>query len=222
MNQARIVIIDDHLLLLSGLCLLLNGQEDMTVVGQADTIEKAKETVQELSPDIILLDITINDDSGLHLLPNLKAMSPDSKIIILTMHEDQQYLQKAMQLGAAGFVLKKGLDVDLLYAIRSVMRGEAYIQPAMLKTYISGEVEERAAAKPKEKELILWESLSAREKEVMLAVAHGHTSKEIAEKNFLSEKTVATYRSRAMLKLGIETRADLVGLTLRLGFLLNE
>jgi two-component system response regulator NreC len=219
MKKTTIAIIDDHLLLLSGLSLLLNGQKDMAVVGQADTLEKARHLLDEQRPDIVLLDITIHQDSGLTLLPEIKNISPASRAIILTMHEDQQYLQRAMQLGAAGFVLKKGLDVDLLYAIRAVAQGEVYIQPAMLKAYISGEKEKQTATPTRDKETMLWESLSGREKEVMLGVAHGYTSKEIAEKNFLSEKTVATYRSRAMLKLGIDSRADLVDLVLKLGFL---
>lgn len=219
MKKTTIAIIDDHLLLLSGLSLLLNGQKDMAVVGQADTLEKARHLLDEQRPDIVLLDITIHQDSGLTLLPEIKNISPASRAIILTMHEDQQYLQRAMQLGAAGFVLKKGLDVDLLYAIRAVAQGEVYIQPAMLKAYISGEKEKQTATPARDKETMLWESLSGREKEVMLGVAHGYTSKEIAEKNFLSEKTVATYRSRAMLKLGIDSRADLVDLVLKLGFL---
>ena len=221
MKKTTIAIIDDHLLLLSGLSLLLNGQKDMAVVGQADTLEKARDLLHVQQPDVVLLDISIHQDSGLTLLPEIKAISPASRTIMLTMHEDQQYLQRAMQFGAAGFVLKKGLDVDLLYAIRAVARGEVYIQPAMLKAYISGEKEkEKQTATPaRDKETLLWESLSGREKEVMLGVAHGYTSKEIAEKNFLSEKTVATYRSRAMLKLGIDTRADLVDLVLKLGFL---
>jgi len=220
MKPIKIVVVDDHLLLLSGLCMLLNAEPDMEVVGQASSPAEALALVSRTEPDLVLLDITLHGESGLELIRPITSISSATRVVMLTMHEDQQYLRQAMELGASGFVLKKGLDVDLLYAIRSVHRGEVYIQPAMLKSYIAGEDgHPDSSSQEVGNARILWDSLSPREREVMLGVAHGHTSREIAEKNFISEKTVATYRSRAMIKLGLTSRAELVDLVIQLGLL---
>jgi DNA-binding NarL/FixJ family response regulator len=201
----RLLIVDDHPLLLSGLGMLLNAETDLDVAGVADSGKTALDLAKELQPDIILLDISLRDTSGLQLLPELLRLAPQSRILMLTMHEDQQYLKDAMAAGASGFLLKKCLDVDLLYAIRLVMRGQIYIHPAMMPEILAAT--EKKTTSPEE---MLWQSLSKREQQVSLGVAMGHTSREIGEQYFLSEKTVSTYRARAMTKLGIETRAELV------------
>ena len=204
-EMIRILVVDDHPVLLSGLSLLLNAEADMEVAGTADSGPKALALVKELQPDIVLLDISLPGTSGLLLLPEILRQAPKTRVLMLTMHEDHQYLKEAVAKGAKGFMLKKCLDVDLLYAIRSVMRGQMYIHPAMMPDILAEQ--DKGAASPEE---MLWLSLSNREQQVMLAVAMGFTSREIAEQHFLSEKTVATYRSRAMAKLGLETRAELV------------
>lgn len=203
--KTRLLIVDDHPLLLAGLSLLLNAEPDMEVVGQADSAAKALTLATELQPDVVLLDISLHNTSGLALLPDLAHLAPGARIVMLTMHEDQQYLKEALSKGAKGFLLKKGLDIDLLSAVRAVMRGEKYIHPALMTDLLASQGEKTAAAEDQ-----LWHSLSQREQQVVLAVARGFTSKEIATRHFLSEKTVATYRARAMAKLGLETRAELV------------
>lgn len=204
-KMIRILVVDDHPVLLSGLSLLLNAEPDMEVAGTADSGPKALTLTKELQPDIVLLDISLPGTSGLLLLPEILRQASKTRVLMLTMHEDHQYLKEAVAKGAKGFILKKCLDVDLLYAIRAVMRGQMYIHPAMMPDILAGQ--DRSAASPEE---MLWLSLSSREQQVMLAVAMGFTSREIAEQHFLSEKTVATYRSRAMVKLGLETRSELV------------
>ena len=221
-KKISVMVVDDHALLLAGLCMLLDAEADMRVVGSTSSAGEAVSLAGQLRPDVILLDISLGDVSGLDLLPTLQELSPASRIMMLTMHEDLQYLQLAMARGAAGFILKKGLDVDLLYAIRSVMRGEIFIQPFMVQQYLAGQAAATTATGMEDKDSLLWATLSPRERQVMLAVAQGHTSKEIAQQEYLSEKTVATYRSRAMIKLGLDTKAELVELTLRLGVLAKE
>ncbi len=211
-RTTTILVVDDHPLLLAGLCMLLNAEDDLTVVGQADRAENALSLAADLQPAVVLLDINLHDISGIDLIPRLLEVAPAALVIILTMYEDQGYLQKAMRAGAQGFVLKKGLDVDLLYAIRAVRRGEVYVHPSMLRDFVSGGSGESA-----DHETQLWDSLSRREQQVMLAVAKGHIGREIAEQYFLSDKTVATYRARAMTKLGLATKAELMELVLRLG-----
>ena len=218
-EKKSIVVVDDHSLLVSGLCLLLNGENDMEVVGQADSAEKALPLIEKLQPAVVLLDISLHDTSGLDLLPKIRECAANTHVIMMTMHEDQQYLKKALDNGASGYVLKKGLDVDLLYAIRSVCRGEVYVQPSMVKTYIVGSEKEERKNEQTDSNSLLWNTLSTREQQIVLGVTHGYTSKEIAKTYFLSEKTISTYRSRAMTKLGFETRAELVKFIMRLGLL---
>ena len=201
----RIIVVDDHRVLLSGLSLLLNAEPDMTIVGAAGSGPEALVLAMELQPDIVLLDISLPGASGLMVLPEILLQAPRAHVLMLTMHEDHQYLKEAVAKGAKGFILKKCLDVDLLYAIRSVMRGQMYIHPAMMPEILAER--EKGEASPEE---MLWLSLSKREQQVMLAVVMGFTSREIAEQLFLSEKTVGTYRSRSMVKLGLETRSELV------------
>ena len=211
-QKIEILLVDDHRLLISGLALLLNSEENFQVVGKAYSAPTALEMAQTLRPGIIVLDISLGKTSGLDLLPELLKVSPESRVIILTMHNDNRYLQEAMAKGAGGFVLKKAVDEDLLYAIRTVLRGEIYIHPSMISDFIAGGVEEE----PHSSEAQLWHSLSQREQQVVKNVARGFTSREIADRLLLSEKTIATYRSRAMTKLGLNTRAELVQLIGRL------
>ena len=216
-----IFIVDDHSLLSSGLCLLLNAEHDLAVVGRAADLEEALRDSERLQPEIILLDISLPQGNSLDFLPRFRQGAPTTKIIMLTMHEDSSYLRKALSLGAMGYVLKRALDQDLLYAIRSVLRGEIYVQPAMVKQLMAGEKgedpEHSQVTRTNDAGQLLWSSLSEREREVITGVALGFTSKELGEKYFISEKTVATYRSRAMTKLGLASKSELVELVMRLG-----
>jgi DNA-binding NarL/FixJ family response regulator len=216
-----ILIVDDHSLLSSGLCLLLNAERDLEVVGQAADLEAAMREAERLQPEIILLDISLPQGNSLDFLPSFRQGAPGAKIIMLTMHEESGYLQKALSQGAVGYVLKRALDQDLLYAIRSVLRGEIYVQPAMVKHLMATEsthgAEQSPTARAAKAGQQLWSSLSEREREVITGVALGFTSKELGEKYFISEKTIATYRSRAMTKLGLSSKSELVELVMRLG-----
>ncbi|OQX10773.1 MAG: hypothetical protein BWK76_20130 [Desulfobulbaceae bacterium A2] len=210
-SKIRILSVDDHPLLLSGLCLLLNAEQDLEVVGQAEAARVACELARQLQPDVVLLDISLPDVSGLEILPELLRAAPQAQVIMLTMHDDQQYLREALDKGARGFLPKQGLDIDLLYAVRAVMRGELFIHPKMMQELLSPVRQEKVS--PEEQ---LWRLLSQREQQVVLGVTRGFTGKEIGDHLCLSEKTVATYRARAMIKLGVETRAELVELLERL------
>lgn len=204
-----IVLVDDHSILLATLKIFLDGREDISVAGTADDALRALELIKVKIPDVVLLDISMPKISGIDLIPKIKKISPLTKILILTMHEDKQYMQSSMDAGASGFLIKKAMDYDLIYAIKTVARGEIYIYPSMLENFIDvvklpvGDIS---------REESLWNILSKREKEVMIGVAQGFTNKEIAEKHFLSEKTVATYRSRGMEKLGLSNKSELVDL----------
>jgi two-component system response regulator NreC len=217
-ETTKILVVDDHGVLLRGLCLLLDAEEDMSVVGQAQTADLALQQAKSLQPDLILLDITLQSTSGLDIIEQLQEQVPQTRVVMLTMHENKEYMRQAMSKGARGFVLKKGIDQDLLYAVRSVMRGDVYVHPSVLSDYIPASAEQRDDMEEEsDNDCLLWQTLSEREQEVLVLVARGFTSKEIAEQCFLSEKTVATYRSRGMIKLGFSRRAELVQLALSLG-----
>ena len=213
----RILLADDHAVLRAGLRMLLQAEPDMQVVGEAGQAQQVLEAAAQLQPDVILLDIAMPGASGLAFLPRLRAVVPRSRILILTMYEDEAYLRQALQMGALGYVLKKAADVELLSAIRAVARDEVYIQPSMARLLLEGLLPKSST--PADNDADRWRSLSEREQQVMRGVAYGYTSEEIARQYRLSVKTVYTYRARAMAKLGIDNRAQLVDLALRLGIL---
>jgi len=216
MSKTRILIADDHAVLRAGLRMLLDAEPDMVVVGEACDGQEALAQATALEPDIILLDLTMSGQDGLDVLPQLKATSP-ARILVLTMHEDQAYLRQALQMGASGYVLKKAADTELLLAIRAVTRGEVYVHSAMTKSLL-----EDVLPRPPDAvdvDIQRWHTLSHREQQVIKGVVLGYTSEEIAEQYHLSVKTIYTYRSRAMTKLGLENRAQLIDLALRLGLL---
>jgi two-component system response regulator NreC len=214
----RILLADDHSVLRSGLRLLLETQPDFLVVGEAATGTETLNLAEALHPDLILLDLSMPHLGGLDALPMLKQILPETKILILTMHDDAQYLKRAVQNGASGYILKKAADVELLSAIQAVLGGEVYVHPSMTKSLL----ENLLPSSGENEDVELWFSLSDREQEAMKLVALGHTSAEIAEQLSLSIKTVETYRSRGMEKLGLRTRAALVRFALKNGLISGE
>jgi DNA-binding NarL/FixJ family response regulator len=202
----------------AGLRLLLSSQEGFTIVGEAATGTETLSLAEKLQPDLILLDLSMPALGGLDAIPALRRLAPDARILILTMHDDPQYLRQALKSGAAGYVLKKAADVELISAVRAVMRGEFYVHPALTRVLLEDVLPtSNAAAVPGS-----WETLSEREQEVLRQVALGYTSAEIAEQLSLSTKTVETYRARGMEKLGLHNRAALVRFALGKGLIAAE
>jgi DNA-binding NarL/FixJ family response regulator len=189
--------------------MFLEKQEDINVIGISNEVLHAVELIKTKTPNVVLLDISMPKVNGIDLIPKIKKVSPGSRILILTMFEDKKYMQSALDAGASGFLVKKAMDYDLVYALRTVARGEIYIYPSMLEDFIVAAKDSVSSISREEQ---LWSILSNREKEVMIGVAQGFTNKEIAEKHFLSEKTVATYRSRGMEKLDFSNKSELVDL----------
>jgi two-component system, NarL family, response regulator NreC len=216
-SQIRVLIADDHAILRSGLRMLIASQPDMTVVGEAqdgdETIQMAKET----APGIVILDITMPKRGGLHAINEILKQNQNTRVLLLTMHEELAYVRTALAAGATGYVLKKSVDADLLSAIRAVHKGRTYIDPELASELIQHVVPEGDRSQPK-----LTEVLSERELQVLKLVAEGFSSREIAQQIFISVKTVETYRSRFAEKLGLTSRADIVRYALETGLLTTE
>lgn len=212
----RILLADDHAVLRSGLAALLNARSEMEVVGEAADGAELLTLAEATNPDVILLDLTMPRLGGLDALPLLRQRIPTARVLILTMHQDEGYLWRAIKGGASGYVLKKAADVELIAAIQAVMRGDLYVHPSMTRALLDDMAPDVAQSTD---EPDLWETLSEREQEVLQLVALGHTSKEIADRLAVSAKTVDTYRARGMEKLGLRSRAALVRFTLAKGLL---
>lgn len=209
MREIRVVIADDHTLMRSGLKLMLSSQQDIEVIGEAADGREALELVSKLRPDIVLMDISMPGMSGIECLQQLASIAPDAKVILLTMYEDSQYLKQGLSAGAVGYVLKKAADDVLFQAIRTVQSGAVFFPAAMSKALSKEEKPVRAEGPVK--------PLSEKEKTVLSCIAMGYSNAEIAEKLYISVKTVETYKYRIMEKLNAKKRSDLVKYALEQG-----
>ncbi len=212
----RVLIVDDHAILREGLKALLKSEPDIEVVGEASTGREAIKLIRQLHPDVVLMDISMPDMTGLEATQIIKKGYPEVKVIALTVHESEIYLKRMMQVGADGYVVKRAAAQELTEAIRRVVRGGVYIHPDIAKPLVS----ELTRAQPAKKEQ--KEQLSEREWQVLRLIALGYTNKQIADRLALSVKTVETYRARIARKLGLRTRAELVKYALKHGLLDEE
>lgn len=218
MTEIRVLIADDHAVLRSGLKLLINSQTDMKVIGEAGDIRTTREKVLELHPDVVTLDLSMPGGDAVPLIEDLTIAVPDSRLLVLTMHDDASMFRTAIAAGAAGYIVKSAADTDLLTAIRTVAAGRSFMSlPGNVG--LSGR-ESAQLLEVYEQESL--NSLSTREHEVLKLVAQGHTNQAIADRLYLSVKTVESYRSRLMAKLNLATRAELTQFALKCGLLQPE
>jgi DNA-binding NarL/FixJ family response regulator len=218
----RVLIADDHTVLRAGLEALLAAEADIEVVGQAEDGLDCLEKVVELKPDVVLTDINMPRCNGLVALEQIREKAPDSRVLILTMHDDVAYLRQVLASGGAGYVLKQAAGDELLSAIRTVNEGGVFLHPRHARVLVDQRVIEDANAvekRPQDGMQARHESLSTREAEVFRLVALGHSNSEIAEMVFLSVKTIETYKARLMRKLDVHNRAELVRFALQLGIM---
>ena len=216
-KKIRVLVADDHAILRAGLRMLIDAQPDMKVIGEAHDGNQAIEMAQEAEPDIVLLDITMPASGGLHAIGEIVRHNPATRVLLLTMHAEPAYLRTALASGAAGYVLKKSVDADLLSAIRTVQRGLRYVDSELASGLLQEVVGGKAGDKQTESRI-----LSERELQVLKLVAEGFSSREIANRIYVSTKTVETYRGRFAEKLGLKTRADVVQYALNVGLLSAE
>jgi two-component system response regulator NreC len=215
-QKIRIFLADDHAVLRTGLKMFINSQPDMICVGEAGDGASTLALARSLRPEVLLLDLSMPGLGGLDALPEIRRQIPATRVLVLTMHTEEDYLLQALSQGAAGYVLKQAVDQELLSAIRAAMRGEVYIHPAMTRALL-----DQMISPTQQPDARMEASLSEREREVLLWVARGYTNQEISDQLALSVKTVETYRSRATSKLGLKSRAALVRYAQQQGWL-NE
>jgi len=194
----RVLVADDHSVLRTGVAALVDREDDMTAVGEASTADQAIVKARALQPDVILLDVVMPRKSGFDALPELARVAPDSRVIMLSMQTSPTAIRQALISGAVGYIAKHASDNDLLDAIRRVARGSRYVDPELGGDLVVSD----AAA--------LTEEISERERDVLFLLALGYTNQEIAEKLYISVRTVETHRAHIFQKLGFETRAQLV------------
>ncbi len=207
----RIVLADDHEIVRSGLKMLIESAPDMKVVGEAADGEQAYELVAREKPDILLMDISMPPgQSGLVACGRITQDHPSTRIIVVTMFAEPEYLYFTLQGGAAGYLLKNSSSEELVSAIRMVQGGGTYIHPKMVES-----LTRQLFSSSGEGEDVSYKQLTTRELEILQLLAKGHTNKEISEKIYLSIKTVEAHRSKIYAKLGFKTRADLVAYAIR-------
>jgi two-component system response regulator NreC len=212
-EKIRILVADDHAVLRAGLRALLNAEPDMEVVGEAANGREAVERAEELRPDVIVMDLSMPVMGGIEATKQIREKGLHARVLVLTVHAEQQYLLPVLQAGGAGYVLKQAADTELIQAIRTVHRGEAFLYPTAASMLLD-DYRRRVSATEDQ-----FDGLSEREREVLKFTAEGFSSQEIADRLVISAKTVDTYRQRIMDKLNIHHRSELIRYALRKGLL---
>ena len=215
MAKIRLLLVDDHEVVRSGLRMLLDDQPDLTIEGEAGTGAQALALAAELKPDVAVMDITLPDMSGIDVTRRIKAAVPQVAVVALTIHEDEQYFFEMLQAGASGYVPKRAAPDDLLTAIRAAYRGETYIYPSLAKLLVRDFLARGGETGTNE----TINGLTPREQEVLALLAEGRTNEEIADLLSISAHTVARHRENLMGKLGLHSRSELVKYAIRKGLI---
>ena len=215
MNKIRIVLAEDHILVRAGIRALLESQPDMEIVGEASDGQEAIHLVQELAPDVVVMDIAMPVVGGLEATRHIHSKSPDVRILALTMHEDERWFFQAIHAGASGFVVKGALPSEFLLAVRAVAQGQVYLYPSLARKLVDEYLDHVKSGR----ETAVADGLTEREQEVLTLISEGRTGKEIAKQLGISTHTVERHRQNLMAKLDLHNRAELVQYAIRKGLL---
>ncbi len=216
MNKLKIFLADDHAIVREGMKRLIDAESDMEIIGEAADGREAVERATAACPDVAVMDVSMPQLNGAQATQRLKQACPRVAVLALTVHEDKSYLRELLEAGASGYVLKRAAADDLIRAIRAVAAGGLYVDPHVAAKVVSGFVQ------PKSRNANGTAELSDRETEVLRLTAQGHSNKEISAQLSVSVKTVETYKARAMEKLGLKSRVDIVRDAAERGWLRGE
>ena len=216
MSPIRLLLVDDHAVVRAGLKMLLSADPSMEIVGEAETGAQALQLVEELAPDVVLMDISMPDMNGIEATRRIKQRFPDVAVLALTMHEDDQYFFEMLAAGASGYVPKRAAPNDLLAAIRAVWNGGVFLFPSLARVLVSDYLQRAEqqgdAGRP-------FDVLTEREREVLALIAQGLSNQEVADQLVISVKTVGRHRENIMAKLNLHTRVELVRYAIEKGLI---
>jgi two-component system, NarL family, response regulator NreC len=215
MDKIRLLLVDDHKIVRAGLKMLFQAEPDMEIVGEASSGTSALKRVAELQPDVVVMDVAMPGMSGIEATRQIKEESPETAVIALTMHEDEQYFFQMLAAGASGYVPKRAAPDDLVSAIRTVSQGQVFLYPSLAKLLVADYLQRSDP----ETDLSPSADLTPREREVLTCIAEGYTNREIGEKLTISVKTVDRHRENIMHKLNMQSRVDLVKYAIEKGLI---
>ena len=210
MEKIKILVVDDHALMRDGIGALLGLHDDIEIVGEASEGKEAIKKARELAPDVIIMDIAMPGMDGLEATRRIGKKIPKMKVLVLTQHDNREYILSAIKAGAAGYVPKRALGSELIAAIRTVYQGDSFLYPSAAAALIEDYLQQAKGEEP-------YDRLTAREREILKLIAEGHTSREIADMLFISLKTVLGHRAKTMEKLDIHNRTELIKYAMRKG-----
>ena len=216
MSNIRVLLADDHTIVRQGLRALLDSQEDIEVVGEAENGRQAFEKTKQIVPDIVVLDITMPNLNGIEATRQIKKLNPEIKVIVLTVHDNEEYVHQVLQAGASGYLLKESAVSDLVSAINAVKKGDIFLSPTISKVVVKDYIRHT------DRESRAFDSLdvlTSREREVLQLIAEGHTNREVARLLKLSVKTVDVHRAHIKEKLHIHDTAGLIKYSIRKGLI---
>jgi len=214
----RVLLADDHNVVRAGLRAVLGAAKDIEVMGEARNGREAVAMAERFKPDVVVMDIDMPEQDGVSATKEIIAKGLASKVLVLTMQSEEDYLVPLMEAGAAGYLVKTAADRELVDAVRAIAHGDVYVRPSAARVLAKNLTKKDPAVVERER----FEKLTQRERDVMRYVAQGYSAPEIGEKLFISPKTVDTYKQRIQEKLGLAHRSDYVQLALKLGILSEE
>ncbi len=214
MSKIRLLLVDDHQIVRAGLRMLFLAEEDMEIVGEVSSGDEALQSVRELKPDVVIMDVAMPGMSGIEATRRIKEVSPDTAVLALTMYEDEQYFFEMLNAGASGYIPKRAAPDDLVSAIRVISQGNVFLHSTLAKFLVKDFLDQ---AEPGPAPVA--EELTPREREVLTYIAEGYTNREIAEALVISVKTVDRHRENIMQKLNLHSRVELVKYAIEKGLI---
>lgn len=215
MAKIKVVIADDHAVVREGIKMILSREPDIEIVGEASNGREALDLVATAKPIVVVMDISMPEMGGIEATRRVKEAYPKVNVLALTMHEDESYVFQLLKAGASGYVLKRGAAQDLVQAIRSAARGEAFLYPSVARSVLADYLKRVQSGEERHR----YDGLTDREREILALIAEGLSNQEIAQKLFISIKTVQTHRTHIMEKLDLHNRAQLVRYAIRKGLI---